>query len=41
MDEMLGLKAVITATGISRSTIYVLMGQGRLNDAFELYPKLR
>ena len=28
MDEMLGLKAVITATGISRSKIYVLMGQG-------------
>ena len=28
MQEMLGLKAVVAATGISRATIYVLMSEG-------------
>ena len=28
MQEMLGLKAVVAATGISRSTLYVLMAEG-------------
>ena len=28
MQEMLGLKAVVAATGISRSTIYVGMAEG-------------
>ena len=28
MQEMLALKAVVAATGISRSTLYVLMAEG-------------